>query len=209
MDRNELTQRRKAWMAKQWSAIAAAFLGYVPLAYGATTSDPTIRLNPNAGLRYEITAVVQAAPGPFDLVEGAVEYKVTDRKCVPLSAGAGAAQFPEKRVPIQLKRIDDHTYKGDVYLDLFQDEAYFGMGVCHWDLIGADISFKVKELYFSPSLFHDELITGHPVTRFFSDRSYEMSATRRVDTGNPHREDFKDEANRTFSIELTARKKMP
>lgn len=196
-------------MAKPWCAMATAFLLSAPLAYGATTSDPAIRLKPDARLRYEITAVVQAAPGPFDRVEGAVEYKVTDRKCVPLSAGTGAAQFPEKRVPIQLKRVDDHTYKGDVYLDLLQDEAYFGMGVCHWELIGADISFKVKELYFSPSLFHDELVTGHPVIRFFSDRSYELSATRRVDTGNAHREDFKDDANRTFSIELTARKKTP
>ena len=196
-------------MVKPLHAITALLLSLTPLAYGATMTNPDIKLNPNPRVRYEITAVVKDAPGPFDRIEGAVEYKVTDRKCVPLTPITGAAQFPEKRVPIELRRIDDHTYKGDVYVDLLQDEDYFGMGVCHWSLIGADVSFQINKLYFSPSLFHDELLAQRTVTRFFSQRSYELSTTQRVDTGNARREDFKEDANRTFSIELTAREKTP
>ncbi|MGY3231878.1 hypothetical protein ACVWWJ_003362 [Luteibacter sp. HA06] len=196
-------------MVKTSLTIAALLLSLTSLAYGATMKNPDIKLNPNPRMRYEITAVVQGAPGPFDRIEGAVQYKVTDRQCVPLTPITGAAQFPEKRVPIELHRVDDHTFKGDLYVDLLRDEDYFGMGICHWNLIGADVSFKVNELYFSPSLFHDELIAGKPVIRFFSDRSYELSATQRVDTGNSHREDFKEDADRTFSIELTAKEKAP
>jgi hypothetical protein len=189
--------------------LTALLLLLTPIAYGATMKTPDIKLNPNPRMRYEITAVVQDAPGPFDRIEGAVQYKVTDRHCVPLTPITGAAEFPEKRVPIELRRVDDHTYKGDLYVDLLQDEDYFGKGVCHWSLIGADVSFQVNKLSFSPSLFHDQLVAGHPVIRFFSDRSYELSTTQRVDTGNERREDFKEDAKRTFSIELKAQEKTP
>lgn len=196
-------------MVKPLLAITALLSSLTPIAYGATMTNPDIKLNPNPRMRYEVTAVIKDAPGPFDRIEGAVQYKVTDRKCVPLTPITGAAEFPEKRVPIELHRIDDHTYRGDVYVDLLQDEDYFGMGVCHWSLIGADVSFKVNKLYFSPSLFHDDFVAQRTVIRFFSQRSYELSGTQRVDTGNAHREDFKEDANRTFSIELTARDKTP
>lgn len=189
--------------------IAALPLALAPIAYGATMKNPDIELNPNPRQRYEIVARVQDAPGNFDRIEGAVQYKVTDRQCVPLTPITGAAQFPEKRVPIELHRVDDHTYKGDIYLDLLQDKDYFGMGVCHWNLIGADVTFQVNKLYFSPSLFHDDLVSQHPVIRFFADRSYQLSTTQRVDTGNARREDFKEDADRTFSIELKAREKTP
>jgi hypothetical protein len=196
-------------MIKPMIRLTALLFCLSPLAYGATMKNPDIKLNPNPRMRYEVTAVVKDAPGPFDLIEGAVQYKVTDRKCVPLTPITGAAEFPEKRVPIELHRVDDHTYKGDLYVDLLQDEDYFGKGVCHWDLIGADVSFKVNKLYFSPSLFHDELVAGQPVIRFFSDRSYQLSTVQRVDIGNEHREDFKEDAPHTFSIELKAREMTP
>lgn len=196
-------------MVKPSLALVPLLVFMAPFAYSATTSERDIKLNPNPHVRYAITAVVHGAPGPFDRVEGAAQYQVTDRKCVPLARGEGAAQFPEKRVPVELRRIGDDTYQGYVYVDLLRDEDYFQMGTCHWHLIGADVSFQVNKLYFSPSLFHDDIVAQRPMVRFFSKRSYALSSTQRVDTGNARREDFEEDSDSTFSIEIAARESTP
>ncbi|WP_049623669.1 hypothetical protein [Frateuria defendens] len=170
--------------------------------YGAPVKSPDIKQNPHPKLRYEITLVIKDAPGPFDSIAGSVDYKVENDRCVPLTPISGATVAPEKSVPLVFTRISDNLYKGTLYTDLMQDEDYYGMGVCHWAMVGAGVDLKVKNVDFSPSIFLKDIFARQSVTRYFSNRSYFSADLARVDIGNVNRSDFEEEAKETFSVTL-------
>jgi hypothetical protein len=178
-------------------------------AYGAAMNKPDIKLNPQPRMRYEITIKVDNAPGPFDRVEGVIDYRVSNENCVPLTPVTGATVAPEKRVPIVLTHAGGNVYKGEIYADLIQDEDYFGKGVCHWSVVAASANLFVKQVDFSAPLFHEDLLKGKPVTRYYSNRSYATTQMERVDTGETDRAQYQDEANATFSITVHAEEKHP
>jgi hypothetical protein len=182
------------------AAIAALALPFTFSAYGAAMSKPDIKLNPQPRMRYEITIKVDNAPGPFDRVEGVVDYRVSNDNCVPLTPVTGATVAPEKRVPIVLIHSGENVYKGEIYADLLQDEDYYGRGVCHWSVVAASANLFVKQVDFSAPLLHDDLLKGKPVTRYYSNRSYATTRVERVDTGETDRSPYQDEASSTFSI---------
>ncbi|WP_165973457.1 hypothetical protein [Luteibacter rhizovicinus] len=168
---------------------------------------PDIKQNPNPKMRYEITVTIDDAPGPFDRIEGSVDYKVSNDRCVPLTPITGATVAPEKRVPLELTRTSDHVYKGTVFVDLLQDEDYFGMGVCHWSVVAAGVDVYVQKMGFSGSLFHDNLLAGKTDTRYFSKRSYFATDMDLINSGNAKRTDFKNPDD-TFSISMKAEEKL-
>jgi hypothetical protein len=127
---------------------------------------PDIKLNPHPVQRYELTATVDA-PGPFDSVTGYVSYDVTNLECVPKDAWEGARNVPSSSHTFELTRVDDHTWKGYFYRDLLKDEDYFGLGVCHWEVVNALPVFTVHAEKFSPALVFDDLLGGDQ-TRYFS-----------------------------------------
>lgn len=102
-------------------ALGAAFL-LTSTAYGATMTKPDIKLNPNPRMRYEITAIVDGAPGAFDTISGHVDYKVTNEDCVPMTPVMGATIPPEKRLPLTFSRVDGNEFKAVVFIDQIQDE---------------------------------------------------------------------------------------
>ncbi|WP_448100791.1 hypothetical protein [Luteibacter jiangsuensis] len=169
--------------------------------------QPDIKLNPNPRMRYEITIEVNGAPGPFDRVEGVVDYRVANEACVPMTPVTGATVPPEKRVPITLTPAGDGTYKGEVFADLLQDEDYFGKGVCHWSVVAASANLFVKSVDFSAPLFRDDLLKGKATTRYYSNRSYATTHLDRVDVGEDDRAKYQDEANATFSITVRSEEK--
>src|ERR1700749_441278 len=91
-------------------------------ACGVAMNKPDVKLNPQPRMRYEITIKVDNAPGPFDRVEGVIDYRVSNENCVPLTPVTGATVAPEKRVPIVLPHSGGNIYKGEIYADLLQDE---------------------------------------------------------------------------------------
>ena len=94
--------------------------------------------------------------------------------------------------------------------DLFQDEDYYGMGVCHWELIAAGAELKIRNLDFSPSIFLGDIKSGKTISRYFSNRAYrDYKGGVLVDIGNEHREEFQEEASDTFSTTLTAKEIQP
>ncbi|MGF6712206.1 hypothetical protein QFZ41_003170 [Luteibacter sp. W1I16] len=191
------------------TALFATLLPLTSAAYGATMNKPDIKFNPHPRMRYEITVKVDGAPGPFDRVEGVVDYRVTNEACVPLTPVTGATVAPEKRVPITLTPAGNNVYKGEVFADLLQDEDYYGKGVCHWAVVAASANLFVKQVDFSAPLFRDELFKGKPVTRYYSNRSYATTHLDRVDVGETDRAQYQDEANATFSITVHAEEKHP
>lgn len=141
-------------------------------ACGSSMKTPDIKQNPHPRMRYEITMTIQGAPGPFDAVGGFVQYKVSNDRCVPLTPVSGATLPPEKSVPLELSRVSDNVYKGTLYVDLLQDEDYYGLGVCHWAVVAVTASLKVKKVDFSPDLLADSILKQTPETRYFSKRQF-------------------------------------
>ena len=182
-----------------YATSAALFLLLSTQAYGASMNKPDIKLNPNPRMRYEITATVTGAPGDFERVAGHVDYKVVNDNCVPLTPVTGARVFPEKSLPITYERLDGNTFKGVIYVDQFQDEDYFGLGVCHWSVVGATVDFHHGEVNFSPAIFHDDIVGQERIVRYFSEKSYQHSDDARIDTGSPNQATY---SGSTFTITL-------
>lgn len=193
---------------KPSAAIAALLLFLTPIAYGATMKKPDIKLNPNPRVRYEITVTVENAPGPFDRIQGTVDYKVENGECVPLTPVVGATVVPEKRVAMELTPAGNNTYKGHLFADLIQDEDYFGMGVCHWGVVGANADFTHAIIDFSPAIFKEDILRSGAVKRYFANESYTDVDMKRVDIGDDSLDRLKDRA-RTFSITIKAQEARP
>lgn len=196
-------------------ACLAALLSLTFSAYGASMKKPDIKLNPNPRMRYEITATVKGAPGTFDSMGGHVDYKVVNPACVPLTPFSGATVEPQKALPVVYERVSDGVYKGVVYVDQVQDEDYFGLGVCHWSIVGVTADFHHGKVNFSPGIDVKDILAGADVVHYFSFKSYENAQKSygnedegRIDIGDRSKSAY-DEPERTFSITLEAVEKTP
>lgn len=160
-------------------------------------------------MRYEITVSVTDAPGSFDRVSGSVDYRVANDKCVPMTPISGATVVPVKHLAIEFKHAGGNVYKAVVFADLLQDEDYFGLGLCHWSLVGAGADFVAGSVEFSPSIYKEDILASKQVTRFFARKVYgENASDVRIDIGRDSRDAFKN-PNDTFSISVKAEKKLP
>lgn len=185
-------------------------LALITSAYGSPMKTPDIKQNPHPRMRYEITLIIQGAPGPFDSINGSVHYGVANDHCVPLEPLSGARLSPDKHIPLVFTRVSGNLYKGTLYADLLQDEDYYGRGTCHWAIVGATAVFKVKSTDFSPAVFHDDIVAQKPVTTYFANGDYFEAAKNggdeRVVAGSPNRALYGPESRTDlFSITLAAK----
>ena len=162
-------------MSKRLTTSLILSLALITSACGSPMKTPDIKQNPHPKMRYEITMTIQNAPGPFDSVSGFVQYKVSNDRCVPLTPISGATLPPEKSVPLELSHVTDNIYKGSLYVDLLQDEDYYGLGVCHWAVVAATVSLTVKKADFSPDLFVNSILKQSSETRYFSKKQFEAA----------------------------------
>jgi hypothetical protein len=176
-------------------------------AYGASVKNPDVKLNSNPRMRYEITAAVKGALGAFEAIGGHVDYKVMNPACVPLTPYNGATVEPKKALPVVYERTGDGVYKGVVYVDQVQDEDYFGLGVCHWSIVGATADFHHGQVNFSPAIYLKDILAGTEVVRYFSLHSYENVSHDSIDVGAPSKSAY-NEPERTFTITLKAAEKL-
>ena len=197
--------------------VAATLLLFLTIALpacGQSMKKPEIKLNPHPKMRYEITLTIEDAPGPFDAIEGSAGYEVANGACVPLTPFSGATITPTKHVSIELTRVSDKVYKGELYVDLLMDEDYFGLGICRWSMPFSDFDLQVGNLALAHSISIEDILAGNSVTRYFNNRSYvsEDAKSRksdhpRVSSGKANRSDFKEDSKTTFSMTLAAKKK--
>jgi hypothetical protein len=199
---------------KRLIAVLAVSLAITTTACGQAMKQPDIKLNPHPKMRYEITLTIEGAPGPFDAVEGSTGYEVENSSCVPLTPFSGATLVPRKHIPMALTRVSDKVYRGELYVDLLQDEDYFGLGLCRWSMPFADIDLQIRNLAFAHAIALKDILASKSVTRYFNNRSYFSEDARsrkdghpRVSSGNAERSDFGAESKNTFSTTLTAREK--
>lgn len=141
-------------------------------ACSSSMKKPDIKKNPHPRMHYKITMTIDGAPGPFDSVTAFVQYKVANDRCVPLQPISGATLAPEESVPLDLIKVSDKIYTAQFYVDLLQDEDYYGMGVCHWEVVAATAVLQVKKVGFSPDLSKADVLAQKPGTRYFLERDY-------------------------------------
>ena len=131
--------------------------------------------NPAPKQRYDITMTVANAPGPFGSVEGFAQYEAPD--CwYTLDRIAGVPAIPHVTLPVSYTKVDDTTYVGTVYLDVMQDEDYFGRGICKWVLTSARVSLKAtgtrEEASFTAYVHLDDFANKKPVVTYFRSEPY-------------------------------------
>ncbi|GAA0257660.1 hypothetical protein GCM10009126_23590 [Rhodanobacter caeni] len=128
--------------------------------------------NPHPVKRYEITATADS-PGPWDSIKGYISYEVVNKECTPENEFLGVHIMPRSvGLDIEMKRIDEKTWKGSFLRDYMLDDDYYGLGVCHWDATSVTANFIIHtEAFGSGDLLHVFLQKG-PQTLYFKKKQY-------------------------------------
>ncbi|MGH8159819.1 MAG: hypothetical protein ACREPQ_17005 [Rhodanobacter sp.] len=181
-----------------------------------THGDPkNPKKNPHPKERYEITFTIRDAPGPFDSITASAAYEISNKDCVPTQPISGANPSPSPIISFDVTHVNTNTYRGYVYLDLLQDEDYYGLGVCHWALTSAGPDIKVRNVNFGGSLDSGE-IAGQKTVIWYQWKPYYNNPPASASSSSPLAagvplsvyEQSKDKS-KYFSVELTARKDSP
>lgn len=175
------------------------------------TTNPRTHTNPHPKVRYDITLTIENAPGPFDSVEGSLQYDVTNN-CVPMTGPVWnrMRMAPRAFPKIVFHKISENLYQSEVYADYFEDEDYFGLGACHWSLTAVFTSLRINKLSFDPYLLSNKLLAQQPVTTYYWRQRYFDNATEGSAWGVSSISKFPPELQgNVFSIMLTPKEASP
>ena len=194
----------------QFTLAAALILALSTLtsACSMSTQHVDTKKNPHPKMRYEVTLTIDKPPGPFDSITGYMQYEVTNKECVPVT---GAPMNPLRLAPkahpeIVFTRVAENVYATTVYADYFQDEDYFGLGVCHWSLMAVITSLNINKLSLSPSLDPEELFSQKSSITYFVRQVYLASDNSLPDFGQPSRDKYPPSRQKDiFSVTLSAK----
>lgn len=180
-----------------------------------------IRERQNPLQAYQITMVIENAPGPFGLIEGSAQYDVVNHlECGQLNAVSGTRSRIATNPSLHWKKISDNTYVATVYPDLIVDEDYYGNGVCRWRFTEARGRLKATgsdiETDFVPAISAEEIRAEKAVKFYFWKGGYpvEIGAEPRgkgfPDFGYNDPNKFRPELqNELFFITLVAKEGLP
>lgn len=174
---------------------------------------PEIKQNPRPKMRHEIILTIKDAPGPFESVEGRMQYDVVNKNCAPKDEWTGVYQTPPSQYPpIVFSKISDYVYIGGLYLDMLEDEDYFGLGACHWSMFSAQVFLKAKAIIFDASISKNDLLAGNSAVIYFHKASYfseskgqEMDWDPGRRQGTPVAKSAEQHPNDYFTATLVAR----
>lgn len=184
---------------------------------GAMSSQTTPQFaeNPSPRQAYRLTLRIDGAPGPLEVVSSAAQYDVVNQECLPPpkeNPGGHTSPVPTHDIPFRLERVSDSEYAGVFYIDGMVDAEYHGRGMCHWELIQAQVQLRAPgdqgDTHFIAKLNGNELPQGLPKAFHYWKARYpkEAGAEGYRDFGQPdlqkvpaeQRDDF-------FEIVLTAK----
>lgn len=174
------------------------------------------KLNPSPRKAFEVTLTLKDAPGTFGLVQGAAQYDVSNEaECGKIQPETGTAGRITSQEDFALKKISDTEYRGTVYLDLMQDEDYYGRGVCHWEFSGASVTLKAtgaeEETRFLSFIEAAKITAQQTSTEYYWSERYPRSEMSNFpDMGKSDPEGFKSEIrDNLFTITLAAKEVAP
>ncbi len=128
---------------------------------------------------------------------------------------SGRASRITSQEDVNLQKIADNHYRGTVYLDLMQDEDYYGRGACLWKFSGAGTMLKATgaegETRLLSFIAADRFIKGDTETRHYADVGYPReSLDDYPDYGEDAPEGFNPELRGSlFSTTLVGKKARP
>ena len=185
--------------------------------------EPTIEIkeHPQPGQAYQLTMVIENAPGPFAMVEGSVQYNVANHlQCGQRNPASGTHSRIGTNPELQWKLVAANTYIATVYPDLMMDEDYYGNGVCRWQFTEARARLKatgaVEETRFVPGFLAADILAAKTVTLYFWGGRYPADTPPPSDgKGFPYFGDSNldrvplEQRNEFFTITLTAKEVQP
>lgn len=177
-----------------------------------THGDPKKpKVNPHPVKRYEVVATADA-PGPWDAVSGYLHYEVVNRKCTPEDSFSGVHVMPEGvERKFEMTHVDVKTWRGYFYRDLIQDEDYYGLGVCHWDVAGVTPVFVVHGETFASARGIEDFLSNGPYTEYFQKSAF-LERSSMSDSALPYlaaRPEFIQHPDAFFPITVTVKEATP
>lgn len=127
--------------------------------------------NPLSVKRYDVIATSNA-PEPWNSIEGYIGYEIVNRECLPISSFLGQQDVPNFGISIEMKRVDDHTWKGYFFRDAWQDADLYNLGICHWDVTSVGISAIARKVRFNWSHALNTLLRDGLKTSYFKKSLY-------------------------------------
>jgi hypothetical protein len=179
---------------------------------------PTVEIkeHPQPKLAYQLTMVIENAPGPFAMIEGSAQYDVSNYKtCGERNPVSGTRSRISTHPPIEWKSMGNGQYVAMVYPDLMVDEDYYGNGVCHWKLMGASALLKATgaetETRFLPALDIEDILAEKTVKLYFWGGYYPRAKSQNFpDFGEKNISNVPvDQQGEFFTITLTAKEVQP
>ena len=171
---------------------------------------------PNPQQAYRLTMTIENAPGPFGMVDGNLQYDVSNEdECGKIDPVAGVAGRITHLPDLAWTPIGANTYEAIVYADRLLDEDYYGKGVCHWEFKGAAGILRAtgdeRETRFMPAMDYDEIFTEKTKVLYFWKGGYPRSGMDNYpDLGETSIDKYDQSLrNNLFSIKLVARKAQP
>jgi len=167
------------------------------------------KLNPAPRKAYELTLRLKDAPGPFAVVSGVAQYDVVNEdQCGHVEPATGTASRITSQEDVVLHKVSDTEYRGRVYLDLMQDEDYYGRGVCRWEFTGAGAMLMATgaqgETRFLAFVEAESFLKADAVTLYYANMGYPREMIEDYpDHGKSSPDEYRPELRDTlFSITL-------
>jgi hypothetical protein len=85
--------------------------------------------------------------------------------------------MPDHPVDFAFTRINDQEYVGTVYLDLLQDDDYYGLGECHWTMTLAGVVLKTQSASFVSSIPLSNIVARAPNSAYLPKKAYFAKAS--------------------------------
>ena len=171
------------------------------------TRSLDIRDNPVPKHRYEVTLEIHQPPGPFEsTARGWVHYRVDNSRCLTPTPSEGTTIFPEKTVEFNVTRVSATVYRGTIFLDSLQDQDYYRLGVCHWNVNTLGIELKANGVKFNTAMGGSDLLAGKQVTTYYVVADYQRAFNHADAVGFTNRVLFRaTPPSGIFDITLAAR----
>ena len=171
---------------------------------------------PHPKSAYQLTMMIDNAPGPFGMIEGSAQYNVVNHlECGQRNPASGTRSRIGTNPELHWKLVAANTYIATVHPDLIMDEDYYGNGVCRWQFTEARARLKAtgaeEETRFVPGFLAADILAEKTVTLYFWAGGYPRSRSENFpDFGYRHPSEFKSEIrDQLFTITLTAKEVQP
>jgi hypothetical protein len=141
--------------------------------------EPQVASNPNARMA-DVEISIEGVPGPFDTANATANYAVDNVACAPAQPISGAQLAPQRKIPVELRKVSGTRFEGSMLLNPFIDQDYYGLGPCHWVVAGLTVTVKQGRKTFDVILPGKEAERKETFATYFPKSGYSDAGSTRV-----------------------------